>query len=265
MGMVLGKISEEMPNHKVVYEGEGFEVWRYPSSVAAIVRADAMNADNPPTGDKFTSEGFRILARYIGVFSKPENEASAGAEKVAMTAPVVMTPPSGESEKIAMTVPVVITLPSGEAEKIAMTAPVVMTPPSGESEKIAMTAPVVMSPPSNESENIAMKGGRGESMAFLLPSKYSTVEEAPKPTNPAVSIELMPPRYEAVLQFSGNFPSNDASKRQAKVKELLELMQKAEIEPIGQYTIAGYNPPFTLPWLKRNEIHIPVDGSKYEE
>lgn len=259
MGIVLGKIDVEMPDHKVVHDdSQGFQIWRYPSSVAAVVRADSLAKENPPTGDQFTNQAFRALARYIGVFNKPENVAnSQDPEKLAMTAPVLTTPAASEAEsaKIAMTAPVLMTpATSGpDGEKIAMTAPVVMTPAGGtsDSENIAMTGPVLL-------------GDAGESMAFLLPSKYATVEQAPKPTNSAVTIQMMPARYEAVLQFSGNFPSSDRAKREAKVNELLALMHNAGIQATGQYTFAGYNPPMTLPWLKRNEVHIPVDGSKYE-
>ncbi len=63
-------------------------------------------------------------------------------------------------------------------KKITMTAHVVMSAP--QPEKIAMTAPGVMSPHAEDRE-----------MAFLLTSKYKTVEEAPEPKNQAVDIELM--------------------------------------------------------------------------
>merc|ERR1712224_695900 len=56
----------------------------------------------------------------------------------------------------------------GTTEAIKMTAPVLVTPPS--SQKIAMTSPVLVTP------------SESHTMAFVLPaSKYSSVEEAPKP------------------------------------------------------------------------------------
>lgn len=229
MGGVFGAIREEMPAHEVVYKGENYEVWKYPTSVAAVVSAKALNPDNPPNGKKFTNAAFWALANYIGVLSTPQNTKSAEPEKIAMTAPVVMSAP--------------------QPEKIAMTAPVVMSAP--ESEKIAMTAPVVMSPPAND-----------RTMAFLLPSKYKTVGDAPVPTNPAVSIELMPVRYEAVLAFSGNVPSDQPDIADEKAQTLRDAMAKDGIEPSGEYTLCGYNAPFTLPWLKRNEIHYPVESNE---
>ncbi len=225
---VFGAVQEETPAHEVVYKGEGYEVWKYPTSVAAVVYAKGLNADEPPTGKKFNSEAFWALAKYIGVLSTAENTKASAPEQIAMTAPVVMSAP--------------------QPEKIAMTAPVVMSAP--QPEKIAMTAPVVMSPPAEDRK-----------MAFLLPSKYKTIEEAPVPKNPAVNIELMPVRYEAVLEFSGNVPSDRPDICEAKAQTLRDAMKKDGIEPTGPYTLCGYNAPFTLPWLKRNEIHFPVAES----
>lgn len=266
MGIVFGKIDVEMPKHKVVFASDGYEVWKYPPSVAAVVEATRLSADNPPTGKEFSTQAFRALGGYIGVFQdaqnvKPNSDNDNESEKVAMTAPVVMTP---DSEKVAMTAPVVMTpAPESQSEKIAMTAPVVMTP-TPESEKIAMTAPVVMTPDPEDTGAPAVTAP--QSMSFLLPSKYTTVAEAPVPTNPAVKIEMVPERYEAVLTFSGNLGVNmEAGK--VRAEELLAKMKKDDIVPLAPYTVCGYNPPFSLPFLKRNEVHylVAANDAKFTE
>lgn len=258
MGGMFGKINFEMPDHEVVYEGDGYQVWKYPSSAAAIVDATRLDPEGP--GKNFQYKAFNVLARYIGVFNDGDNvKANSDApERVAMTAPVVMTPESGP-EKVAMTAPVVMT-PAPEPEKVAMTAPVVMTP-TPESERIAMTAPVVMTP-----EGTLPAVTAPESMTFLLPSKYTTVAEAPVPTNPAVRIKLVPERYVAVKRYSGNeTASSDGTRKQAQ--ELLSKMKKDQIVPIAPYAFCGYNSPFTLPFLMRNEVHYEVeqDEAKFSE
>lgn len=218
MGMVFGKIDVEMPAHKVIRKAEGYEIWRYPASVAATVRASYLNHENPPQGEEFTNQAFRILAKYIGVFTKPENVKSEGeaGERISMTAPVVM----------------------GEGEKIAMTAPVVM----GESKESATVT--------------------DQSMTFLLPSKYKTVEDAPLPINPAVKLEMAPEgRCEAVLQYAGGVRFQMA---RTKAEELRKLLERDGIVATGPYTVQGYNPPMTLPMFKRTEIHIPVDAAKID-
>ena len=234
MGMILGKVSEEMPKHLVVYSSgaNAFEVWRYTSSsVAAVVHA--IDVKDPktneiPTDERFTSLAFPMLARYIGVFGTPQNEALEGSD--------------------------------GSNEKIAMTAPVVMDPPT---EKIAMTAPVVMDP-SKSDQDSTKNTAAGAAMKFLLPSKYQTVEETPKPTNPAVKLELVQSgRCEAVHTFTGNFNMKRAT---IEAKNFLDVLkQDDKIKVIGDWTAQGYNPPFALSFMKRNEIHVPVDPTAFPE
>ena len=77
---------------------------------------------------------------------------------------------------------------SGESQKISMTAPVSMVP---KLEKISMTAPVNM----EQSE----KQWR---MQFFMPSQY-TMDNLPKPNNPAVTLRTLPASTFAVLRFSG--------------------------------------------------------------
>lgn len=50
MGVVLGTISVEMPAHEVVHTTDDYEVWRYPSSVAAIVKAADLDDSSPSSG-----------------------------------------------------------------------------------------------------------------------------------------------------------------------------------------------------------------------
>ena len=108
MGMVFGKIAVETPKHTVVKSGDGYEIREYPPAVAAEVTYDPSEFK----GDK--DGGFMVLAKYIGVFGKPENQKP---EKIAMTAPVI----TKEGEKIAMTAPVVTKEGGGGDEKKTVT------------------------------------------------------------------------------------------------------------------------------------------------
>ncbi|KAI0567518.1 SOUL heme-binding protein [Gracilaria domingensis] len=220
MGAVVGKIAEETPAHVVVRRADGYQVWRYPGSVVAVVRAASLDADNPPRGDEFTNRAFRTLARYIGVFGDAHNRA-AGAQ--------------------------------GDApEALAMTAPVIMPAP----QKIAMTAPVIMP----NSEQVAADGGT-DCMMFVLPARIGSVDEAPRPTNDAVSIEQLPAgRCEAVLAFGGAAGMKQYAE---KADRLLAMLQRDGVSAVGDWNAQGYNPPFTLPWMRRNEVHVPVDAQPY--
>jgi hypothetical protein len=126
----------------------------------------------------------------------------------------------------------------GDNEKISMTAPVVMEPAS---EKIRMTVPV----------SIEQKAGQWR-VHFVMPGEY-TMETLPRPNNPAVTLREVPARNYAVIRFSG-FTGED--KIAAKTAELMTWLNGKGITPLGKPELARYNPPWTLPFLRRNEIMV---------
>jgi hypothetical protein len=126
-------------------------------------------------------------------------------------------------------------------EKVAMTAPVTMeaTP-----EKIAMTAPVTTE----------AAGGRYR-LHFVMPSAY-TMETLPRPLDSRVRLREIPAHRMAVVRFSG-FAGEE--KVRAKTDELLGWMRTEGLEPAGAPQLARYDPPWTLPFLRRNEVMVPVN------
>ncbi|CAO2167008.1 unnamed protein product [Urochloa humidicola] len=154
MGMVLGRITVEIPKHEVLHAGDGYEIRRYPPCVAAEFTYDPKEWKGNPDG------GFTVLANYIGALGKPHNTKP---EKIAMTAPVITSGAEASSEKIAMTAPVITS--TGGADEL---------------EPVAMTAPVITADSQEAPGKVTMQ--------FLLPSKYARVEEAPRPTDERVVI-----------------------------------------------------------------------------
>ena len=128
-----------------------------------------------------------------------------------------------------------------KSQSIAMTAPVIKNAPPA-SEKIAMTAPVVM--------------GNG-TMAFVMPSKYKTLDDLPKPKDPRVTLAVVPPRTVAALRF-GWYATADLFA--AKSIELQALLARDGVKTLSQPTLASYDPPFSLPLLKRNDVLIEIEG-----
>ena len=128
------------------------------------------------------------------------------------------------------------TSPAGGNEKISMTAPVTIKP---QSEKISMAVPVSM-------EQI----GEQWRVHFVMPSQY-TLDTLPTPNNPAVSLREIPARNYAVIRFSGLIGEK---KLAAKTTELMTWLVSKDITAIGQPELARYNPPWTLPFLRRNEV-----------
>ena len=81
------------------------------------------------------------------------------------------------------------------------------------------------------------------------------MQTLPKPVNPAVSLRELPARTFAVLSYSG---LNTASKVQQKTDELAAWMRSRQLEPVGAAQLARYDPPWTLPMWRRNEVQIQV-------
>jgi len=130
---------------------------------------------------------------------------------------------------------------SSTPQPVAMTAPVVTT--SHAPESVAMTAPVAST---------------NETMQFLLPSSL-TLDSAPRPTNSAVQLVQLPERTFAVLRYSGSTDLTDAQRR---VEELTQLLSQngadLKLDP-NDWQLYRYNPPFTLPFWRTNEIAVKVD------
>lgn len=135
----------------------------------------------------------------------------------------------------------------GHNERIAMTVPVVAEP-QGSAEKIAMTVPVSIE--AQNTDNSKMAGAQRWRIHFVMPSQY-TLATLPKPLDPQVQLREIPAKTFAALTYSG---INSESTVQEKADQLLNWLKTREIATIGQPQLARYNPPWTLPFLRRNEI-----------
>ncbi|MEI6632598.1 MAG: heme-binding protein [Chlamydiota bacterium] len=136
---------------------------------------------------------------------------------------------------------------SGENRKkqsIAMTAPVSQ---QGGGEKIPMTAPVGQE-----------KAGARWSITFLMPPRC-TIESLPEPLDPGVKIKSVPARLMASLRYTGTWSRKRYLARETELRKMLIARGfTAQGEPVW----ARYNPPFTLWFLRRNEVLIPVSQAR---
>lgn len=126
--------------------------------------------------------------------------------------------------------------------KIAMTAPVAQQ----QSEKIAMTAPV------------AAQRGPGDEwvIRFFMPSKY-TLDSLPTPNDDAVRLVPVPAETVAVLRYSGLIGADAV---ESHTRELLDTLRENGIETVGDQMSWFYDPPWTLPFLRRNEVAVGVSA-----
>jgi hypothetical protein len=126
-------------------------------------------------------------------------------------------------------------------QKVAMTAPVVQQP----EQKIAMTAPVIQEG----------SGGRW-TVRFVMPSSY-TMETLPKPSNGAVKLMQIPAKRFAVIRFSGMAGQGSLIEQTDKLNAFIT---HRELLPLSPPSYAFFNPPWKLPFLRRNEVMIEIAG-----
>jgi hypothetical protein len=119
-------------------------------------------------------------------------------------------------------------------------------------QKISMTAPVMTVPADKENWT----------MTFSMPSKF-TINTLPTPTDERVRIEKVEQRLFAAITYSGLW---DESKNEEETKKLKEWLKKyPEYELISPAMFAAYNPPWTIPFLRRNEMLIELRMRKNVE
>jgi hypothetical protein len=128
-------------------------------------------------------------------------------------------------------------------QSITMTAPVTQVP--AESEKITMTAPVTQS-----------GSEAGWVVRFIMPRAYS-LDTLPTPNDPKVMLVTLAPERLAVVKFSGLAKEPDIIEQ---TKRLNAFIVQQNLTATGPATLARYDPPWTLWFLRRNEVMIPVKG-----
>lgn len=124
-------------------------------------------------------------------------------------------------------------------QSIAMTSPVTQTPK--ENEKIAMTAPVTQS-----------GDELGWTVRFIMPKGY-TLNTLPIPNDPKVKLVALEPTRVAVVKFSGLAKEPDIIEH---TRQLKKFMLEKKLVAAGSETLARYDPPWTLWFLRRNELMI---------
>ena len=241
---IFGRGKSPLPNHHLVYSvSRGltkYEIRYYDKYFVAEHFSNTKKRETPNQSDptsanvnisvrgEDTSNSFRALARYIGVFATPENIKK---DSISMTAPVIMQSTNQASS-------------SSKAQ----------------SEAISMTAPVLMDTSS--------------SMSFILPSTYTSLEEIPIPTNKDIQIKEEPGKYVAVITFNGVADNAKIESQFNMLKDALvrdKFLSSPSTSDASacpsevKWCFAGYNPPFTIPAFRRNEVWINLNNYETDE
>ena len=126
--------------------------------------------------------------------------------------------------------------------KLEMTAPVTQTtidPPAP--VKLEMTAPVTQAATPS-----------GFLVQFVMPKGY-TLTTLPEPLDARVKLREVPANRVAVIRFSGSWSQSLYAQ---KLQTLRGALAAAGMATVGEPVSSRYNSPFSLPFLRRNEIWL---------
>ena len=124
-------------------------------------------------------------------------------------------------------------------QNIAMTAPVQQQ----RNTTIAMTSPVQQ-----------QSAGQAWKVSFIVPSEYS-LATLPEPNNRRVMLKQVLAKSFVTIRFSGRITEQNLQNQEQNLRNHVRTHKLAVIEP-PKY--AFYNPPWTLPLLRRNEIMLEI-------
>jgi hypothetical protein len=126
-------------------------------------------------------------------------------------------------------------------QKIAMTAPVIQ---ETDNVKLAMTAPVLQ-----------QKSGDKWIMSFVMPSSY-TLDTLPEPVDPAIILKEVKAKKLAAISYTGSLGETGIVEN---AKKLQAWLDEKGYKAVSASRSAGYDPPWTIPFLRRNEVHIDIE------
>lgn len=134
-------------------------------------------------------------------------------------------------------------------ESMEMTTPVYIRKTRSDGERLNMTTPVIM----KQSGDLDKW-----QMSFVMPSKYGA--KLPLPKDPSVKIKEVPRKVIAVGAFSGFVTDEEVKHRESKLRDALRSNTEFQVKNNALVEVAQYNPPFTLPFTRRNEIALEVES-----
>ncbi|CAL9220238.1 unnamed protein product [Arabidopsis halleri] len=136
-------------------------------------------------------------------------------------------------------------------EKMEMTTPVVTRKAQSVGDKMEMTTPVITTKAKDQTQ---------WRMSFVMPSKYGS--NLPLPKDPSVKIQEVPRKIVAVVAFSGYVTDEEIERREKELRRALHNDKKFRVRDGVSVEVAQYNPPFTLPFMRRNEVSLEVESKE---
>lgn len=108
--------------------------------------------------------------------------------------------------------------------------------------KMSMTTPVIM------------KGS--DVMEFVLPNGMDATK-APAPKSSNIILKDVPSEIIAVKEFSGICTEAEIARQRTLLEDT--LLSDGILYDNLSFSVLQYNPPYTLPWVRRNEVSLKID------
>lgn len=134
-------------------------------------------------------------------------------------------------------------------QKISMTGPVTHKPSQGDKGKQSLRAP--------DSQASSDASSPSWEMAFMMPAQF-TRDSLPVPKDERVTFEEVPKQWVAVIKYSGIASQENNAKQARRLMDWLHELSDYHVESVPFF--AGYDPPWTLPFLRRNEMMIQISN-----
>ncbi len=216
----LARLFAPQPSYEIEARVGPLEIRHYPGLVQAVTTVEASS------WREGLDEGFGRLASYIFGANRPR---LAGAASPGSRSGALKRERERERETASYEPP-----NAAQGEKLAMTSPV-------------MTHGVPSMPPGTSTTSHT-----AVTVAFVMPGGRP-VEALPTPLDRRVRLRKLNVHRIAALRFNGAI---DSERIRTKQRELLALVDQAGLKPRGQPLFAGYDPPTTLPALRRLEVWV---------
>jgi hypothetical protein len=200
-------------------------------AAVAVLALGLLTAGCSVAGDRRTPEPIHRVVERLG----GDVEIRLYAPRVAVEAPME----GGRNRAFGLLFDY-IAGSNGGGEKIAMTSPVA----TDEARRIEMTAPVAT----------GQAADGAPAMRFFLPERFDA-ETAPQPTDPRLRVVALPETHVAVLRFSGLRTDYAVARARDRLEAALAQTGWRATGPAESWF---YDPPWTLPPFRRNEVAIPV-------
>jgi hypothetical protein len=169
------------------------------------------------------SEGYRRLLSYISGYNRARREIDCPGR--------LLKAETGNRPGTASPSTAFVPAPTDPAAGTTAGDPIPMTAPMGQRPE-----------------------GAGYWVSFVMPSSLSLVT-LPQPSHPQIRLRELGARTVAAIRFRGWWRPRTVKRYR---QELEQWMRGAALQAAGEPVYARYNPPYVPPFLRRNEILMPL-------